>query len=701
MTTNLLIFAPEVPDKAIKTATSDTWGDSIRLNELHNNRCGPRGNLARLQTAKTGRTVISYDMGVNGSQSVDHLAVSRADLLQSDSVASLIVRGSAASAFAPSDISGCVAWWDPNTGVTVDSDGGVSAWVDRVGSLSASQATAASRPILSRYDNKENAITYSEALTNAAWNKATYPATATDAATTNYLGASTASKILSGSGTGRHGISWINSTNRTLRIAAGSAYYIGVDVKKSNFDYAWIGVSADSVWHGCMFDIVNGVFIGTGANVTTKTATSLGSGWWRVEFTFTATSDHLPDLGIWFGDNANYGSPPSGISRAGTEEIYIARPQLKRTTADSAYLAVTGVPQFAGINGSRTMYYGGAADALRMDTLAATFSGTDKANSVFLVTQSFSTYSGSAAAVFAIGSTASSTQYFRMRFDTGNIRWNVQDDAALAKNNSSGGLVTTSVQILSHIDTGTAANDYLNGTLFGSANYDLDVGAKTLNVAAIGARFNVASYNNYYGGSIAEVIVYSRALTSTERQSVEAYLTAKYSTPPLVADYALAPNSAEDARDYISTFTASSSYRYFWVEMDSSASGKFTHSKLFIGAAVDMGETVDFISCQRPDDANDDYESDSGAIDLAAGKGAPYRVTVTWKGITDAQLENFLSKVASNAELRPGVFLCTTANHQLLDGLKSLYVRLSRAPVYERLKADYNTLTAEFEELVL
>jgi hypothetical protein len=37
--------------------------------------------------------------------------------------------------------------------------------------------------------------------------------------------------------------------------------------------------------------------------------------------------------------------------------------------------------------------------------------------------------------------------------------------------------------------------------------------------------------DQFWWGDIAEVVIYDRALTTTERQQVEAYLKAKYETP--------------------------------------------------------------------------------------------------------------------------------------------------------------------------
>lgn len=48
--------------------------------------------------------------------------------------------------FSPLDIESVVAWWSPDSGVTMDGSGLVSSWVDRVAGHEAIQATAANKP---------------------------------------------------------------------------------------------------------------------------------------------------------------------------------------------------------------------------------------------------------------------------------------------------------------------------------------------------------------------------------------------------------------------------------------------------------------------------------------------------------------------------------------------------------------------------
>lgn len=83
-------------------------------------------------------------------------------------------------------------------------------------------------------------------------------------------------------------------------------------------------------------------------------------------------------------------------------------------------------------------------------------------------------------------------------------------------------------QILSEVKSGATATAYLNGVAIGSdavaATIATTTGQLTMGNAA-------PSFNLGFDGQIAELLVYNRALSDTERQSIEAALTSKYLNP--------------------------------------------------------------------------------------------------------------------------------------------------------------------------
>ena len=666
MTTNLLMLTPQVPDKALRARTTDTWGDTNRLNELANNRCGEKGNLAKLQTSKTGRTVISYDMGANGAQSVDTLAIARADLLTSDSVAALIVRAASAPYLAPSDVSSCVAWFDPSYGVTTDTNGGVSAWVDRVGGLSASQSTSASRPVLSRYDTRENIFWNSQPTTSGDVSSGLVSNVTYTAATSSDWASLFSTVAVFADNTATR----IHYYNRVTY--AAKTYTFSVYIRMDDGSAPSFSGSAD-------FSLVlNGS--ATTSGITTE---SLGGGLYRISKSVAGS-----------GSAANFGLLKTASN---TAKGFKAQGFQLTSTSYTTYVPTTTGPVYAGINGSRHLFFDGVDDHLLSNSVATLLAGSDKPFSLIM----FSKSSEASATLRNAWGFAQNAGSAYMRYDLDNSL-NVarrRDDAATSAS-ANGGVHDTSGNVWSVVFTGTAISIYKNGSAVINSG-SLNVGTASFDRFAIGAGYFAGALLNYFSGSIADVAVYNTALGSTDRQSVEAYLTAKYITAPLVADYVLAGNSGEDSKDYVSRFTASSSSRHYWIEMESTASSKFTHSKLFLGMALDLGDTVDDYNCSRDDTQDDDFIADSGAVDVARGKPAPYKVGVTWRGdtITDTMLATFHDNIIAPSQTRFGLFLITTTNHEILDGLKSLYVRLKKAAFPRKEKTDYNIIDAEFEEL--
>jgi hypothetical protein len=78
------------------------------------------------------------------------------------------------------------------------------------------------------------------------------------------------------------------------------------------------------------------------------------------------------------------------------------------------------------------------------------------------------------------------------------------------------------------IKSGTTDSIYVNGTLVVNQSGKLSTIAASRNVGNVGRGFND---NTFFAGDIAEVLVYTRALTAGERATVEQYLGTKYNLP--------------------------------------------------------------------------------------------------------------------------------------------------------------------------
>jgi hypothetical protein len=636
-------------------------------------------------------------MGASETKTIDHVAIARADLLASDSTTGIVVRGARQSRFLPNSISGLKLWLDANINVTTVS-GAVSQWDDLSGSGNhATQGTAGNRPYLTRYDNKENAAAYNNTLANALWNKTTYPVSVADNFTTNYLGESIAAKVTATAGTTRHGP--VNVTNR-LRVALGEQYIFAVDVKKSNFRYLWVGDQSDSPWHGINFDLDTGLYIGSGNQVTSKTSQSLGSGWYRLILTFTSAAGHFPGCGVWFGSGANDTSPPS-IAAVGTEEFYICRAQVRRATTDDYYLATPADAILAGINSNRTIIFDGNDDNLQTALAVNPTGGMWGAFSITPHSLSsdnlvFSAYANIATDRIAFYILSNGALLLRI-FSNASVY--------IGRSTAAAAVAVSTKSIISWTyDGGTSSSGikiYKNGVQIDTTDNNNSVYA----VPTAGRILEIGSRNSGTAQTLKAyldefIFQQGGTISAGDRAKVEEYLTDKWTLAASLGDFSFAANAGQNTEDYLDTFATSSAFRYWWVELTNNASKKFTHSKLFIGQSVDLGDTIDSISCVKEVQTSSNFESSAGSTDSSKSYDDPYIVRITWRGVTDTQINDFATRVGKNNAARKGMFLATVDNHDILDGLKCIYVKLKSYSVNDQVKNNYNTITAEFEEIV-
>jgi hypothetical protein len=85
----------------------------------------------------------------------------------------------------------------------------------------------------------------------------------------------------------------------------------------------------------------------------------------------------------------------------------------------------------------------------------------------------------------------------------------------------------TGVRIVSFVKNGATALDYLDGVAQGTSTMPATI-QKPIAAFAVG---NAIGGGSGYNGQIAEILVYNRALTTTERQNIEAALTTGYVNP--------------------------------------------------------------------------------------------------------------------------------------------------------------------------
>ncbi len=448
-------------------------------------------------------------------------------------------------------ISGLTAWFSANAEVTVDTNNAVSPIEDLKNTNHATQATTANKPFLTRADNQENFLTYSEQQSvTAAWDLTSYPCSVVDNDTTNYLGVQTAAKVTATAGSSRHGATWTKAGVRPVMVAAGDQYIFEVDVKAGTHTYAWIGISADSSWHGATLNLSTGAFTGNGSGVT-KEVTDLGGGWYRVKLTITVVAQHRPDGGVWFATSANSSSPPTVVA-AGTETLYITRAQLRRSGTDSTYIKSEAIHQLAGINGNRALLFDGTNDNFTT-SLAVNPTGGMWGAAVVKISSLSATNS-----IYSVRTLASTDRVNFWISTTGSIEVAIcsasYNTTRIARTTPAGTIVAGTTAVITWTyDGGTSSSGikiYKNGVQVDNANNN----AGSYAVPTAGGNLTIGQSNsgNFFNGLLPEIIFsQGSTLSDPDRAIIESYL-AKFTT----GDYALLEPFIGDEEGWLDEYTA-------------------------------------------------------------------------------------------------------------------------------------------------
>jgi hypothetical protein len=276
------------------------------------------------------------------------------------------------------------------------------------------------------------------------------------------------------------------------------------------------------------------------------------------------------------------------------------------------------------VNGLPALSFDGSASYLSFNTLAASLTGSDVAFSVVAVVKNFPVNVNSNT-LFSVGRSSSGNPFHIMETDGGTtFTYSRRRDDAASLVSLSTVSNDTSVNVISTVFTGTTASAWKNGTnqFSGTAQ---NVGTMTVDQATIGA-LNRTSVSNYWTGYICELVIYNSALTDGARMAVEYYLTKKWltTTPTLIGT---------DTEDYLSTFTESSGFRHFWLQLMAPEGSVYTHSKISFGKAFDFGRDPIFgRNCERRF--------------LRKGDRKPgYVFDLSWVDITDAKRQEFESQI--------------------------------------------------------
>jgi hypothetical protein len=671
---------PDIPKRAVKFTSTDTWGDTIKRNDLINNISGPRYSLASLQSNKTGLVRVNYDLGETTS-TVDHCVIGNADLLRADDVKSVRVRGSRQSAFVPSSISGLKLWLDATQGVTTVS-GAVSQWDDLTGlGNHATQGTAGNRPLLSRYDNRENRHLQSETL--GSWSLVAASVTANTIANP-ISGSMTADKIVDTAANAQH---YLDGSTVAGSASSGESIVFSGYFKAAELNFI-IFERVGSAFTGSRYSWVrlsDGVV--TSSVGVAPSVESIGGGWYRITMTETATASGTAYIRITITNASgvvNYlGTGAQGVSGYGM--------QVRAASTDSTYIATTTTPERAGINSNRALVFTGTYPTTsNYLNIASNIIGVNTAQTIFAVARKDS---GSSGGIIS-GDISGGDTCVSLRLQTSTTIRFIASGGFLYFIN---GTINSSLKTYSCKTTGSGgtATFYIDGISQGTTTPANNV---SVGNTVIGGDRNFP-ISNTWNGYICEILVYDSALSDPDRQAVEQYLTDKWTLAPTIATHTLGTDTLANNDLAIIPSATSSAYRHWWLEMESDVASKFAHSKIYFGLWLDMGEVIENLRVLKGSDYSSLTKLDSGAVKLSRGVAPKYLIEITWAGLTDAKVKSFIDSVASQINISNSFYLYSGSNTDQLNGESLLYCKLIEWGYPEKNKLNYNTITAVFEEL--
>lgn len=351
----------------------------------------------------------------------------------------------------------------------------------------------------------------------------------------------------------------------------------------------------------------------------------------------------------------------------------------------------------AGVNDNCAILFDGSNDCMSNDALGALFTGGDLPYSLAVVAKANSTSAGDT--IFAFGSTTTNALMGTAFRSTNICCWRIDD--AVATVNVTFGTPNTSTRVVTTSVTGTAASAWLDGTLVANGTSQ-NVGAQTLNSSRIGALLAVGAEVEQFDGYICEVIVYNRAITTDEATTLNNYLTSKWQTSAVFkqASFPSATLYGPSDDDFVTTFTTSSSYRYWWLNFYPSTSTKFPHSKCMVGSYLDLSQDCHEYAPKIVLNENDEWFSSSNSSHASRVQRPRFRYSLAWEGVSDDKVTEFANYIAADSH-RSSLALYTSANHGILENNRVVHCKLnSWSSSRTSRKGDWNQIKAEFDELL-
>lgn len=185
-------------------------------------------------------------------------------------------------------------------------------------------------------ESRTNLLTYSEQFDNAAWTKGR--ATIVSNATIAPDGTLTADRIVDNTVSGTH-----RAFQAISKAASALTYTASCYFKAAELSYAQIRVAetGETNGAGAVINLATGQALGTYGAFTSMSAvsTSVGNGWYRLEFTFTTLTDTSLTFYVNTATGGTLGSP--AYVGTGYSGVYIWGAQLEAGSFATSYIPTT------------------------------------------------------------------------------------------------------------------------------------------------------------------------------------------------------------------------------------------------------------------------------------------------------------------------------------------------------------------------
>lgn len=219
--------------------------------------------------------------------------------------------------------------------ITLTANNTVSDWGDLSGNGNdATQATAANRPLLSGAGNEENRVVYSEDLSQSVYTKSN-----TTVGSNNKLTENTANTA--------------HLAYQPFPAVSGRTYTVALSLRAAGRDTGRVGLDVSgNTGDQCDFDLTNGT-VTPGADAINASISAPDSNGYRVvQFSVVGNQTGNRNVVLYLNNGGSY----TGDGTSGIEVGYI---QVRDSSTSSTYIPTTTYPIIAGINGNRSLIFGG------------------------------------------------------------------------------------------------------------------------------------------------------------------------------------------------------------------------------------------------------------------------------------------------------------------------------------------------------